>query len=154
MDGVVLADVLSEDTVLKWYQGAHSAKGKSVFLEQMKSFVEWLQSAEEGELCWCIIEEIAINVTLFVIFQTSPSNMLLKISYGSLKTLHILVISSPYLYHFSAYDKPVHRLHNRVVNFSVCHVHLARFALGKVSPSKFGFYGHVLIFMCTFCTCS
>jgi GTPase involved in cell partitioning and DNA repair len=43
-----LADVLSEDTVLKWYKGGHAAKGKSVFLEQMKKMVEWLQSAEEG----------------------------------------------------------------------------------------------------------
>jgi len=40
-------DVLSEDVILKWYKDAHSAKGKSVFLEQMKKFVEWLQNAEE-----------------------------------------------------------------------------------------------------------
>ncbi|XP_052805699.1 eIF5-mimic protein 2-like [Mya arenaria] len=40
-------DVLSEDSILRWYNGGHSAKGKSVFLEQMKSFVEWLQNAEE-----------------------------------------------------------------------------------------------------------
>lgn len=46
---VSTADVLSEDTVLKWYKGAHAAKGKSVFLEQMKKMVEWLQSAEEGK---------------------------------------------------------------------------------------------------------
>lgn len=42
-------DVLSEDSILKWYKGAHSPKGKSVFLDQMKRFVDWLQSAEEGE---------------------------------------------------------------------------------------------------------
>lgn len=41
-------DVLSEDTVLKWYKDGHIAKGKSVFLEQMKKMVEWLQNAEEG----------------------------------------------------------------------------------------------------------
>jgi len=40
-------DVLSEDSIMKWYKEAHSAKGKSVFLEQMKKFIEWLQSAEE-----------------------------------------------------------------------------------------------------------
>ncbi|XP_065283407.1 eIF5-mimic protein 2 isoform X1 [Dermacentor albipictus] len=40
-------DVLSEDSILKWYKGAHSPKGKSVFLDQMKRFVEWLQNAEE-----------------------------------------------------------------------------------------------------------
>lgn len=40
-------DVISEDVILKWYKDGHSAKGKSVFLEQMTKFVEWLQSAEE-----------------------------------------------------------------------------------------------------------
>jgi len=40
-------DVLSEDAVLKWYNEAHSPKGKSIFLSQMKKFVEWLKSAEE-----------------------------------------------------------------------------------------------------------
>ncbi|KAG8004977.1 Basic leucine zipper and W2 domain-containing protein 2 [Nibea albiflora] len=38
------ADVLSEEAILKWYKDAHAAKGKSVFLEQMKKFVEWLQN--------------------------------------------------------------------------------------------------------------
>lgn len=41
------SEVLSEDVIIKWYREAHSAKGKSVFLEQMKQFVEWLQNAEE-----------------------------------------------------------------------------------------------------------
>jgi hypothetical protein len=41
------ADVLGEDAVLKWYQDGHSTKGKSVFLEQTKTFVQWLKSAEE-----------------------------------------------------------------------------------------------------------
>ncbi|XP_063041075.1 eIF5-mimic protein 1 [Engraulis encrasicolus] len=41
------ADVLSEEAILKWYKDGHSAKGKSVFLEQMGKFVEWLQNAEE-----------------------------------------------------------------------------------------------------------
>uniref|UniRef100_A0A671PK42 eIF5-mimic protein 1 n=1 Tax=Sinocyclocheilus anshuiensis TaxID=1608454 RepID=A0A671PK42_9TELE len=41
------ADVLSEEAILKWYKDAHAAKGKSVFLEQMKKFVEWLENAEE-----------------------------------------------------------------------------------------------------------
>jgi len=40
-------EVVSEDIILKWYKDGHSAKGKSVFLDQMKKFVEWLQSAEE-----------------------------------------------------------------------------------------------------------
>ena len=42
------ADVLSEDVILKWYKESHGAKGKSVFLEQTRKFVEWLESAEEG----------------------------------------------------------------------------------------------------------
>ncbi|PWA13826.1 hypothetical protein CCH79_00016925 [Gambusia affinis] len=41
------ADVLSEEAIMKWYSEAHVAKGKSVFLEQMKKFVEWLKNAEE-----------------------------------------------------------------------------------------------------------
>ncbi|XP_043920680.1 basic leucine zipper and W2 domain-containing protein 2 isoform X2 [Protopterus annectens] len=41
------ADVLSEEAILKWYTEAHHTKGKSVFLEQMKKFVEWLHNAEE-----------------------------------------------------------------------------------------------------------
>uniref|UniRef100_A0A7M4FWL9 Basic leucine zipper and W2 domains 1 n=1 Tax=Crocodylus porosus TaxID=8502 RepID=A0A7M4FWL9_CROPO len=41
------AEVLSEEPILKWYKDAHLAKGKSVFLEQMKKFVEWLKNAEE-----------------------------------------------------------------------------------------------------------
>uniref|UniRef100_A0A8C8RDK1 eIF5-mimic protein 1 n=1 Tax=Pelusios castaneus TaxID=367368 RepID=A0A8C8RDK1_9SAUR len=44
------ADVLSEEAILKWYKEAHVAKGKSVFLDQMKQFVEWLQNAEEGTI--------------------------------------------------------------------------------------------------------
>jgi len=40
-------DVISEDIIMKWYKEAHSSKGKSVFLEQMKKFIEWLQNAEE-----------------------------------------------------------------------------------------------------------
>jgi hypothetical protein len=40
-------DVISEDTILKWYTKDHSNKGKGHFLEQMKKFVEWLQNAEE-----------------------------------------------------------------------------------------------------------
>ena len=43
------AEVVSEDAILKWYKEAHLTKGKSVFLEQMKKFVEWLENAEEGK---------------------------------------------------------------------------------------------------------
>lgn len=40
-------DVITEQAILKWYNEAHIAKGKSVFLEKMKPMVEWLQTAEE-----------------------------------------------------------------------------------------------------------
>ncbi|KAL9872920.1 protein krasavietz [Glossina fuscipes] len=40
-------EVLSEEIILRWYKDSHSSKGKMHFLEQMKKFVEWLQSAEE-----------------------------------------------------------------------------------------------------------
>ncbi|KAK3712999.1 hypothetical protein QZH41_014107 [Actinostola sp. cb2023] len=40
-------DVLGEDSIISWYNGAHSSKGKSIFLDQMKKMVEWLKNAEE-----------------------------------------------------------------------------------------------------------
>lgn len=42
------ADIISEEVILKWYKEAHSSKGKIMFLQQMKPFIEWLQNAEEG----------------------------------------------------------------------------------------------------------
>lgn len=42
------AEVLREESILRWYKDAHSSKGKMHFLEQMKNMVEWLQNAEEG----------------------------------------------------------------------------------------------------------
>lgn len=41
------AEVLSEEPILKWYKDVQVAMGNSVFLEQMKKFVEWLKNAEE-----------------------------------------------------------------------------------------------------------
>ncbi|KDR20399.1 protein krasavietz [Zootermopsis nevadensis] len=40
-------DVLSEEVIMKWYKEGHSVKGKMLFLDQMKKFIEWLQNAEE-----------------------------------------------------------------------------------------------------------
>ncbi|KAL0269746.1 UNVERIFIED_CONTAM: hypothetical protein PYX00_007381 [Menopon gallinae] len=40
-------DVLSEEVIIKWYNDSHSVKGKMLFLDQMRKFVEWLQNAEE-----------------------------------------------------------------------------------------------------------
>lgn len=45
----IAADVLSEEVILKWYKDSHSSRGWSVFMDQMKKFVEWLEHAEEGE---------------------------------------------------------------------------------------------------------
>jgi len=41
------ADVISEQVILKWYKQDYSVKGKMMFVDQMKQFVEWLQNAEE-----------------------------------------------------------------------------------------------------------
>jgi len=41
------ANVVSEESILKWFKDGHSQKGKMHFLEQMKKFIEWLQNAEE-----------------------------------------------------------------------------------------------------------
>ena len=55
-------DVLTEQAILKWYHDAHLAKGKSVFLPQMKRMVDWLNTADEESdqgymvlvyLCYC-----------------------------------------------------------------------------------------------------
>lgn len=40
-------EILSEEIIMKWYKDGHAVKGKMMFLEQMKKFVEWLQNAEE-----------------------------------------------------------------------------------------------------------
>merc|ERR1712029_1056948 len=40
-------DILSEDAILKWYKEAHSQRGWSVFMDQMKKFIEWLENADE-----------------------------------------------------------------------------------------------------------
>ncbi|XP_022083946.1 basic leucine zipper and W2 domain-containing protein 2-like [Acanthaster planci] len=40
-------DVLSEETILKWNKEIHVGKGKSVFLNHLQQFVEWLENAEE-----------------------------------------------------------------------------------------------------------
>jgi hypothetical protein len=39
-------EVLSEEVILKWYKDGHAPKGWTVFMEQMKKFVEWLEHAE------------------------------------------------------------------------------------------------------------
>lgn len=41
-------DVIGEDTIVLWYNKLHSAKGKMLFLPQMRPMVEWLQAAEEA----------------------------------------------------------------------------------------------------------
>lgn len=40
-------DVLSEEVILKWYKDSHSSRGWSVFMDQIKKFIDWLQAAEE-----------------------------------------------------------------------------------------------------------
>nr|CAH7749829.1 unnamed protein product [Callosobruchus chinensis] len=40
-------DVISEQTIFKWYKQDYNVKGKMMFVEQMKEFIDWLQNAEE-----------------------------------------------------------------------------------------------------------
>lgn len=40
-------DVISEQVILKWYKEDYNVKGKMMFVDQMKNFIEWLQNAEE-----------------------------------------------------------------------------------------------------------
>merc|ERR1712241_1500809 len=42
-------EVLSEEVILKWYKDGHIPKGWTVFMEQMKKFIEWLEVAESEE---------------------------------------------------------------------------------------------------------
>lgn len=54
------AEVVSEDSILKWYKEGHSNKGKMHFLDQMKKFIEWLQNAEEGK---CLLSyELVLHI--------------------------------------------------------------------------------------------
>jgi len=39
-------EVVSEEVILKWYKDSHSPKGWSVFMSQMKKFIDWLEQAE------------------------------------------------------------------------------------------------------------
>lgn len=45
------ADVLHEEVIMRWYKDTQEgkAKGKTVFLEQMSAFIDWLKNAEEEE---------------------------------------------------------------------------------------------------------
>ena len=43
-------EVLSEEVILKWYKDGHAPKGWTVFMDQMKKFVEWLEQAESGNV--------------------------------------------------------------------------------------------------------
>jgi len=42
-------EVLSEEVILKWYKDGHIPKGWTVFMEQMKKFIDWLEQAESEE---------------------------------------------------------------------------------------------------------
>lgn len=39
-------EVLSEEVILVWYKDSHIPKGWTVFMDQMKKFIEWLEHAE------------------------------------------------------------------------------------------------------------
>ncbi|PWA31387.1 hypothetical protein CCH79_00002956, partial [Gambusia affinis] len=75
------ADVLSEEAILKWYNDAHSSKGKSVFVDQMKTFVEWLKNAEEDslkhpEIYWAsIIQSLGVSVSFVPLKETDTETI-------------------------------------------------------------------------------
>jgi len=39
-------EILSEEVILRWYKDGHVPKGWTVFMDQMKKFIEWLEHAE------------------------------------------------------------------------------------------------------------
>ncbi|XP_065185622.1 eIF5-mimic protein 1-like [Sycon ciliatum] len=41
------SDVIGESAILQWHKSGHSSKGKSVFLDQLKPMIDWLENAEE-----------------------------------------------------------------------------------------------------------
>ena len=41
--------MLSEEVIIKWYKDGHIPKGWTVFMEQMKKFIDWLEQAESGK---------------------------------------------------------------------------------------------------------
>merc|ERR1711971_1050580 len=42
-------EVLSEEVILKWYKDGHIPKVWTVFMEQLKKFIDWLEQAESEE---------------------------------------------------------------------------------------------------------
>lgn len=40
-------EIITEQVILMWYKQDYNVKGKMMFVDQMKNFVEWLQNAEE-----------------------------------------------------------------------------------------------------------
>lgn len=81
-------DVLSEEAVLKWFTEAHLAKGKSVFLEQMKTFVEWLKNAEEGEddddyyYLLLLLVLIMVNLTISHLDKCTRAACVIRVLYA------------------------------------------------------------------------
>ena len=72
-------EVLSEEVILKWYKDGHAPKGWTVFMDQMKKFVEWLEQAESGngicQLLYC---------ATYRLFNNTVSNGLVDICVGIL----------------------------------------------------------------------
>lgn len=51
---------------MKWYREAHSPKGKMHFLEKMRPFIEWLQSAEEGKNYFAFEQNASVRADLIL----------------------------------------------------------------------------------------
>ena len=69
-------EVLAEDVILAWYSKYHAQKGKTVFLEQMTKFTEWLLNADEGMY-------VDATITIISITDLASLQSLAKRSYRS-----------------------------------------------------------------------
>ena len=52
------SDILSEDTLLKWYKVDHSPRGWYFFMDQMRIFIEWLEKSDENMKKNCSLQSI------------------------------------------------------------------------------------------------
>ena len=69
--------------ILKWYKDAHAPKGWTVFMDQMKKFVEWLEQAESGERA----SGFPVWISCLEFFDCVGSSGVLEWEVGSLQGL-------------------------------------------------------------------
>ena len=62
-------EVLSEEVILKWYKDGHAPKGWTVFMDQMKKFIDWLEQAESGMDTHIAFSVIVVGVGQFILHE-------------------------------------------------------------------------------------